>query len=519
MWTLYAKSMETEHQRTIPLVSGKQWLIGRSSSVDISIPWDRFLSRKHLCLSIENQGLLVERLPEANNRILYQTKAVDRCSLQSGDEFLVGGTLFQVMEHAEVNQETVAYEEVQYLPAELKSHNETDSAKRLDLLSTLPELLERSSREEVYEETILELLEQGIQNAQGILILKQSGINTENNPVEIVKYFSRIPLPAPRISQRLWNQSVLQSQRTVLHLWDQSDSNESAEPGSSLPASEFTVSPYYNWAFCIPVELPGETQCGIYVYGQHAQTASLQLKQEQRDRLQADVKFAYLMMELASAVVRGRRLEKQQILLQQFFPKEVFQALQSDLESNILEPRDCDLTVLFCDLSNFTTRAEQHSKNLFAFLEQVSQELECATTAILRQGGVIGDFHGDAVMGFWGWPMTCEQAEEWASLAALEIQQSFKALQKKLETSGNSIRIGISSGHGIVGKIGTRDQMKVTAFGSVVNRAERLQGIGKQLRSAITLDQATVENLNNKQSSLCTKLRPLGKTKAKGIEQ
>ena len=61
--------------------------------------------------------------------------------------------------------------------------------------------------------------------------------------------------------------------------------------------------------------------------------------------------------------------------------------------------------------------------------------------------------------------------------------------------------------------------MKVTAFGSVVNRAERLQGIGKQLRSAITLDLATVENLNTKQSRLHAKIKPLEKTIVKGLKE
>jgi adenylate cyclase len=27
------------------------------------------------------------------------------------------------------------------------------------------------------------------------------------------------------------------------------------------------------------------------------------------------------------------------------------------------------------------------------------------TRNILEQGGVVGDFHGDAAMGFWGWPI------------------------------------------------------------------------------------------------------------------
>ncbi len=517
MWTLYARSLEADHQRTIPLVAQQQWLIGRSSSADISISWDRFISRQHLQLTLCTQGVSLECFPEVRNRILFQSKSVVRCKIFSGEEFILGSTLFQVMQHVQIDQETIPSEEIHIPSEDLKLHGDVNSEKRLELLSSLPELLGKSPRENNFISTIFELLSKSVPDAEGILLLQQSDQCFENSGVEIVNHFSRLNLPAPQISQRLWNRSIVQQQGAVLHLWGLEDSDNNATDSSNSPA-EFTASPHYNWAFCVPVELPDGRKSGVYVYGQYDRTISENQKQLQLDSLTADVKFTNLMMELTSAVVRGRQLERQRTLLHQFFPSEVYNALNNGEGESFLEPRECQLTILFCDLSDFTTRAEQQADDLFGFLKQVSEELECATAAILRQGGVIGDFHGDAVMGFWGWPFPSEQSEERASLAALEIQREFKNLQQlsKLE---NSIRIGISTGSGIAGKIGTRHQMKVTAFGSVVNRAERLQGIGKQLRSAITLDLATVENLNTKQSRLHAKIKPLEKTIVKGLKE
>ncbi len=502
----------------VPLVAQQQWLLGRSSSADISISWDRFISRQHLRLTLNAHGILLECLPEARNRILHQSKSVLRCKISSGEEFILGSTLFQVIRHIQIDQETIPSEEIHFPAEDLKQHDDVDSDKRLELLSSLPELLERSPRAENFITTIFELLDEGVPEAEGFLLLRQNDQSFEKSGIELVKHFSRLRLPAPQISQRLWNRSIVQEQGVVLHLWSQEDSDDSStELNSSY--SDFTASPHYNWAFCVPVELLDGEKNGVYVYGQYDRSLPVHQKELQLSHLTAGVKFTSLVMELTSAVVRGRKLERHRALFRQFFPGDLYRAFNNEESDRFLEPRECQLTILFCDLSDFTTRAEQQSGNLFGFLKQVSEELECATTAILRQGGVIGDFHGDAVMGFWGWPYPGENLEERASLAALEIQQEFKKLREQSTSADSSIRIGISTGSGIAGKIGTSHQVKVTAFGSVVNRAERLQGIGKQLHSAITLDQATVENLHRKKSRLHKKIRPLKKTAAKGLKE
>ena len=48
--------------------------------------------------------------------------------------------------------------------------------------------------------------------------------------------------------------------------------------------------------------------------------------------------------------------------------------------------------------------SERSAGDLFGLLARVSQALGVMTHHILEQGGVVGDFHGDAAMGFWGWP-------------------------------------------------------------------------------------------------------------------
>ncbi len=137
--------------------------------------------------------------------------------------------------------------------------------------------------------------------------------------------------------------------------------------------------------------------------------------------------------------------------------------------------------MIFCDLRGFTRHAEQSAHKLFALLERVSAALSVMTRHILSHGGVIGDFHGDAVMGFLGWPFPQRDAPHRASQAALEIQAEFARakLASDEQLAQFQIGIGIATGRGVAGKIGSHDQVKVTAFGPVVNLASRLESLTK----------------------------------------
>src|SRR5207248_6514807 len=108
------------------------------------------------------------------------------------------------------------------------------------------------------------------------------------------------------------------------------------------------------------------------------------------------------------------------------FSPVVLEALGSQEADEALAPREADVTVLFCDLRGFTAKSEQAAGDLFGLLTRVSQALGVMTHHILDQGGVVGDFHGDAAMGFWGWPIAQPDAIERACRAALGIRAAFE---------------------------------------------------------------------------------------------
>ena len=122
--------------------------------------------------------------------------------------------------------------------------------------------------------------------------------------------------------------------------------------------------------------------------------------------LEDDVKFAELVGTTIANLRQTLRLERRQSEMRHFFAPIVMNALAGRTTDEVLAPR-ADLSVMFCDLRGFTRRSEP-STDLLALLRSVSDALGTMTKYILETGGVIGDFHGDSAMGFWGWPLKQE---------------------------------------------------------------------------------------------------------------
>jgi adenylate cyclase len=186
----------------------------------------------------------------------------------------------------------------------------------------------------------------------------------------------------------------------------------------------------------------------------------------------------------------------------------------------VLAPKESCLSILFCDLRGFSRESEQATGRLRELLERVSEALGVMTRHILRTGGVIGDFHGDAAMGFWGWPLATPQDALRALEAALAIAGDFHGdAMKDSRMDGFQVGIGIASGNAVAGRIGSSDQVKVTAFGPVVNRAARLEGITKMIPAPMLIDHATAESVAPFQSSMGFRLREIASVLPYGMSQ
>lgn len=207
------------------------------------------------------------------------------------------------------------------------------------------------------------------------------------------------------------------------------------------------------------------------------------------------MKFAELVAAAVNSMTQMRLLERQQATLSQFFSPVVLGTLSVEDPDVVLAPRETQVSVLFCDLRGFSLETERHADNLLELLNRVSKALGVMTHHILEQGGVVGDFQGDAAMGFWGWPLAQPDAVVRTCRAALAIRAEFELAAQEPDNplAGFHAGIGIASGKAVAGKIGTVDQVKVTVFGPAVNVASRLEGMTRTLRASILLDATTAQ--------------------------
>jgi adenylate cyclase len=198
----------------------------------------------------------------------------------------------------------------------------------------------------------------------------------------------------------------------------------------------------------------------------------------------------------------------------------VLAAIGTESDPTLLAPRESNVTVMFCDLRGFSRQAETSRNDLAGLLDRVSQALGVMTHHISENGGVIGDFQGDAAMGFWGWPVAADDDPLKACRAALSIRAEFVEAAR---TPGHPLAdfrmgIGLARGTAVAGRIGTGEHFVFTAFGPVVNLASRLEGMTKQLHAPIIIDEPMADLLRERLPVEEGRLRPLAKVLPYGME-
>ncbi|MBY0526815.1 MAG: hypothetical protein K2R98_25710 [Gemmataceae bacterium] len=229
----------------------------------------------------------------------------------------------------------------------------------------------------------------------------------------------------------------------------------------------------------------------------------------------ADHTSPQLVAALGIALQQVQALESRQARLNQFFSPTLRRTIQDTDIDTSLRPRPAEVSVLFCDMRGFSREAEK--REVQAMLDLVSKAMGFMTQNIVDQDGVIGDFHGDATMGFWGWPNAQPDMASRASLAALSIRTLFEAIGRRRQT-GFGIGIGIATGPAVAGKIGTADQVKVTVFGPVVNLASRLEGMTKLLQAPILMDEATARVVRESLPSAAARVRRIAILRPCGMD-
>ena len=492
------------------LRAGQRQVIGRTCG-PWSVPWDDHISRRHVILEVQANGLSVQRYGEARNPVFFQGQEADRFVVEIGQHFVIGSTTFTVTEdRVDVTEDAPQpVTEQAYSRQFLESIPFRETSRQIEVLSQIPNIISGAATDDELFTQLINILFTAIPAANFMAVVTVPDLSSSN--IDVLHWDSRSPDVDFMASERLIRQSVSQD-RCVVHLW---------EGGNRSGEGKFTQNEEVDWAFCTPISGAACRGWAIYVAGGTASAGRPQRSVSDPSELQEDMKFAELVATTLGSLRDLRQLEHQKAALSQFISTTVMDAVAGQDPELVLSPREADVSVLFCDLRGFSLKSERSSGDLMGLLNRVSLALGVMTQNILAERGVIGDFHGDAAMGFWGWPLCNQQSEVSACRAALGIRAEFDAESREPDRPLADFRIGIgiATGRAVAGKIGTVDQVKVTVFGPVVNLAARLQDMTKILRAPILLDENTAEYVRQEIPRDIARLRRVARVRPYGMDR
>lgn len=157
-------------------------------------------------------------------------------------------------------------------------------------------------------------------------------------------------------------------------------------------------------------------------------------------------------------------------------PEIVNELLQQGTDALQLGGKLTNIAVLFVDVRGFTTMSEMlDPPQVVAILNRY---LTLIADCILRNGGTLDKFVGDAAMAFWGAPLPQEDYIMRACRAAMDMVEGSRALSEELLAQFGrtvSFGIGVHVGEAVVGNIGSPQRMDYTAIGDTVNTSARLE--------------------------------------------
>lgn len=139
-----------------------------------------------------------------------------------------------------------------------------------------------------------------------------------------------------------------------------------------------------------------------------------------------------------------------------------------------------EMTAYFSDVAGFSTISEQLTpEELVALLNEY---LTAMCDIISEYEGTVDKFEGDAIIAFWGAPLTQPDHARRACLAAIDMQRFMIDYRARLKAEGRPVlhvRMGMNTGDMLIGNMGSAQRMDYTMMGDAVNLAARLEGANK----------------------------------------
>lgn len=211
---------------------------------------------------------------------------------------------------------------------------------------------------------------------------------------------------------------------------------------------------------------------------------------------------------------------KQELLdtFSQYLPPQVVKQLSQQSNQIVMGGESRFVTVMFCDLRNFTGLSERLKPQ--QVVQLLNSYFTAMTEVLFQYGATIDKYMGDSIMAFWGAPLAQDDQVERAVQASFEMHRKLGEVASQfhaLNLPTPSIGIGINSGTVNVGNMGSRHRLTYTVIGDAVNLAFRLQTATRDYEVGTIVGESTAERFPAMQFRELDQVKVRGKTQATRI--
>jgi adenylate cyclase len=142
---------------------------------------------------------------------------------------------------------------------------------------------------------------------------------------------------------------------------------------------------------------------------------------------------------------------------------------------SLLVAQERDVTVMFCDLVDFTRFSERRAPlDVAAVLNGFFTRM---AEVIFEHEGTLDKFIGDGILAVFGAPFDQPDHAARAVAAARDMRRALAAMNAQPGAATLQMRIALNSGRALTGDIGSPRRREFTVLGDVVNTASRVEGV------------------------------------------
>jgi adenylate cyclase len=150
-----------------------------------------------------------------------------------------------------------------------------------------------------------------------------------------------------------------------------------------------------------------------------------------------------------------------------------------------------ELTVFNSDIRGFTAMSEGTSAQ--TIVEMLNEYFELMVETLFKYEGTLDKFMGDGIMAFWGAPLAHPDDPIRCVQCALDQMEVLGRFNRERIGSGKpplAVGVGIHTGPGVVGYVGSSKALSYTVIGDTANTSARL--CGSAASGQIVISEATL---------------------------